>query len=56
MKLSLAIWIAIFCEALLTNGSPLQWDIKRQSSDQSDATPDKIKEIESLLGINQHKP
>ena len=47
MKLSLAIWIAIFCEALLTNGSP--WDIKRQSSDQSGANPEKIKEIRNYL-------
>ena len=47
MKLSLAIWIAIFCEALLTNGSP--WDIKRQSSDQSGVNPVKINQIRNYL-------
>ena len=48
--LSLAIWILIFCEPLLANGSPLQSDIKGQSSDHSDPTAATLKEIESLLG------
>ena len=53
--LSFAIWIVIFCEPLLTNGSPLQSDIKGQSSDHSDPTAATLKEIESLLGMNEHK-
>ena len=52
--LSLAIWIVIFCEPLHTNGSPLQSDIKGQSSDHSDPSPATLKKIESLLGINKH--
>ena len=49
--LSLAIWIVIFCEPLHTNGSPLQSDIKGQSSDHSHLSPATLKTIESLLGI-----
>ena len=41
-------------DPLITNGSPLQSDIKRQSSDNSFTTPAIMKEIESLLGINEH--
>ena len=52
--LSVVIWIAILWDPLLTNGSPLQSDIKRQSSDNSFTTPAIMKEIESLLGINEH--
>ena len=51
--LSLAIWILIFCEPLLTNGSPSQLDIKGQSSDHYEPTAATLKEIKSLLGTNQ---
>ena len=54
--LSLAILITILFEPLLTDGSPLQLDNNRISSDHSYSTPATMEEIESVLGINEHKP